>query len=85
VGPEFELKSFKLAKQELYNLRNPSSPFCCGYFGDGEGSLELSAMLALNLDCPDLSPQVARVRGESHWHLVPLPLLLFAVLGVFYH
>jgi hypothetical protein len=26
---------FPLGKQALYYLRHPSSPFCCGYFGDG--------------------------------------------------
>jgi hypothetical protein len=28
-------QGFVLAKQVLYHLSHTSSPFCCGYFGDG--------------------------------------------------
>jgi hypothetical protein len=36
VGLVFELRAFTLAKQALYHLSHTSSPFCSGYFGDGD-------------------------------------------------
>jgi hypothetical protein len=44
----------QLAKQALYLLSHTSSPFCCGYFGDG-GLVNYLPRLDLNLDPHDLS------------------------------
>jgi hypothetical protein len=53
-GIRFELKASTPAKQVFYSLSHTSSPFYCGYFGDGSLSNYLP-MLALNHDPPDLS------------------------------
>jgi hypothetical protein len=55
-------------KQAIYFLSYTSSPFCSGYFGDGNFANYISG-LALNCDLPISASQVARITGVSHWHL----------------
>jgi hypothetical protein len=45
---------FAFAKQALYHLNHTSSPFCCGYFGDGVLKNYFPG-LASNQDPPDLN------------------------------
>jgi hypothetical protein len=54
VGLGFELGSVLVVKQVLYCLSHTSSPFCCGYFGDG-GLENYLPGLTSNLVSPDLS------------------------------
>jgi hypothetical protein len=45
---------FILAKQVHYHWSHPSSPFCCGYFGDG-GLANFLPGLPLHLHPPNVS------------------------------
>jgi hypothetical protein len=51
-------------------LSHTSSPFCCGYFGDGSLMNHLPR-LALNLDPPDLSLS----SGYDYTHEPPVPAI----------
>jgi hypothetical protein len=44
--PKFELRASHLQSRQLYHSSHTSSPFCCGYFGDG-GSWEIFAWAGL--------------------------------------
>jgi hypothetical protein len=65
----FELRASYLQSM----ISHTSSPFCSGYFGDG-GLWNYLPGLASNHDPPDLTSQVCRIIGVSHWHLALINL-----------